>query len=86
MFNRKNLLPALALAVSLAPLAAHARTGDVSHNQAVQQSAQPIAGAQVTSASPGRPGEFNRPAGYFLSAAAPQYAASGAQTQGTGSL
>jgi len=76
MFNRKNLLPALALAVALAPLAAHARTGDISHNHAAPQSARAV--AQVAStASQGRPGEFNHPTGYILNDGSTEYAANG---------
>jgi len=84
MLNRKNLLPALALAVALAPFAANARTGDVSHNPAAPRNAQAV--AQVAAASPGRPGEFNRPTGYILNNTAPEYAATGAPANGSGSL
>ena len=86
MFNRKNLLPALALAAALAPFAANARTGDVSHNPAAQQSAQPVAGAQIAAASQGRPGEFNHPTGYILNGAPAEYATTGAPTNGSGNL
>jgi len=85
MFNRKNLLPALALAAALAPFAANARTGDISNHPAAPQIAQPV-NAQLAAASPGRPGEFNRPTGYILNNTAPEYAATGAPANGSGSL
>jgi hypothetical protein len=73
MFNNFRILPVAVLAIALSPLAANARTGDVSHNPGGTQYLS--APAQIATNSQGRPSEFTPAGRQTLTDVAPEYAA-----------
>lgn len=80
MFNHFKILPVAVLAIALSPLAANARTGDVSHNPGgTQYLTDP---GQVAANSQGRPGEFTPAGRQTLTDTVPQYAAAASHNGG----